>query len=69
VCRNNYMLFRKDNAMLEECHFCGSSRYKGIIKNIDRDDMWENKKDKRLPYTVAWYFTIVKNIDTYDMGA
>jgi hypothetical protein len=29
--------------MLEECHVCGTSRYKRNDKNIDEDDMGENK--------------------------
>jgi hypothetical protein len=28
ACRNYYMLFRNEDAMLEECHVCGTSRYK-----------------------------------------
>ena len=28
ACRNDYMLFCNDDAMLEECLVCGSSRYK-----------------------------------------
>jgi hypothetical protein len=53
VCRNDYMLFHNDDAMLEECHICGSSRYKGNVTNFDGDDMEENKNDKRLTTKVA----------------
>jgi hypothetical protein len=28
ACRNDCMLFHNDDAMLEECHVCGTSRYK-----------------------------------------
>jgi hypothetical protein len=56
------MLFYKDDAMLEECHVCGSSRYKQNIKNIDGDDMGENKKDSRLPAKVAWYLPIIPHL-------
>jgi hypothetical protein len=46
ACQNDWMLIRKDDAMLEECHVCVSSRYKQNVKNIDGDDMRENKKIK-----------------------
>jgi hypothetical protein len=46
ACRNDYMLFRNEDVMLEECHVCGTSRYKQNDKNIDEDDMGENKKLK-----------------------
>jgi hypothetical protein len=45
--------------MLEEWHVCRTSRYKQNDKNIDEDDMGENKKDKRVPAKVAWYFPII----------
>jgi hypothetical protein len=44
ACRNDCMLFHNEDAMLEECHICGTSRYKRNDKNIDEDDMGENKK-------------------------
>jgi hypothetical protein len=62
ACRNDCMLFLNDDAMLEECRVCGSSRYKWNVTNIDRDDMGENKKDKRLPAKVALYFPIIPHL-------
>jgi hypothetical protein len=50
------MLFRNEDAILEECRVCGTSRYKQNDKNIDEDDMGENKKVKRVPAKVPWYF-------------
>jgi hypothetical protein len=44
---------------LEECHVCGTSRYKRNDKNINEDDMEENKKVKRVLAKVAWYFPII----------
>jgi hypothetical protein len=49
ACRNNCMLFHNEAAMLEECRVCGTSRSKRNDKNIDEDDMEENKKIKRVP--------------------
>jgi hypothetical protein len=40
ACENVCMLFCKDDAMLEECHVCGSSRYKQNIKKMT----WERIK-------------------------
>jgi hypothetical protein len=28
ACQNDYMLFRNEDVMLEECRVCGTSRYK-----------------------------------------
>jgi predicted nucleic acid-binding Zn-ribbon protein len=46
ACQNHYMLFHNEDAMLEECNVCGTSRYKRNDKNIDEDDIGENKKIK-----------------------
>jgi hypothetical protein len=46
------MLFHNEDAMLEECRVCETSRYKRNDKNIDEDDMGENKKVKRVPTKV-----------------
>jgi hypothetical protein len=46
--RNNCMQFHNEYAMLEECHVCETSWYKRNDKNIDEDDMGENKKVKRV---------------------
>jgi hypothetical protein len=62
ACRNVYMLFHNENAMLEECRICGTSRYKRNDKNINEDDMGENKKVKRVPTKVAWYFPIIPRL-------
>jgi hypothetical protein len=62
ACRNNCMLFHNEAAMLEECRVCGTSRYKRNDKNIDEDDMGENKKIKRVPARVAWYFPIIPRL-------
>jgi hypothetical protein len=62
ACRNVYMLFHNENAMLEECRICGTSRYKRNDKNINEDDMGENKKVKRVPTKVAWYFPIIPHL-------
>jgi hypothetical protein len=44
------MLFCNEDAMLEECCVCETSRYKRNDKNIDEDDMGGgNKKVKRVP--------------------
>jgi hypothetical protein len=44
ACQNDCMLFCNEDAILEECRVCGTSRYKRNDKNIDEDDMGENKK-------------------------
>jgi hypothetical protein len=62
ACRNNYMLFHSEDAILEECHVCKTSRYKQNDKNIDEDDMKNNKKVKRVPAKVAWYFPIIPRL-------
>jgi hypothetical protein len=59
TCQNDCMLFRNEDAMLEECHVCGTSRYKRNDKNINEDDMGENKKVKIVPAKVAWYFPMI----------
>jgi hypothetical protein len=46
TCQNDCMLFRNKDAMLEECHVYGTSRYKRNDKNIDKNDMGANKKLK-----------------------
>jgi hypothetical protein len=38
------MLFHNDDAMLEECRVCGSSRYKRNVTNFDEDGMGRIKK-------------------------
>jgi hypothetical protein len=53
ACRNDCMLFRNKDSMFEECHVRGISRYKQIDKNIDEDDMRENKKLKE--WQVKWH--------------
>ena len=53
ACQSVCMLFYKDDAMLEECRVCGTSRYKQNDKNIDEDDMGENKKLKECQ--LRWY--------------
>jgi hypothetical protein len=62
ACRNNYMLFHSEDAILEECHVCKTSRYKQNDKNIDEDDIKNNKKVKRVPAKVAWYFPIISRL-------
>jgi hypothetical protein len=62
VCWNDCMLFRNEDAMLEECHICETSRYKWNDKNIDEDDMGENKIVKRVPAKVAWYLPIIPHL-------
>jgi hypothetical protein len=32
------------------------------MTNIDEDDMGENKKVKRVPAKVAWYFCIIPHL-------
>jgi hypothetical protein len=56
------MLFHNKDALLEECHVCRTSRYKRNDKNIDEDNMGENKKVKRVPAKVAWYFPIIPHL-------
>jgi hypothetical protein len=56
------MLYHNEDAMLEECRVCGTSQYKQNDKNIDEDDMGENKKVKRVPAKVAWYFLIILHL-------
>jgi hypothetical protein len=56
------MLFRNEYAMLEKSRVCGTSRYKRNDKNIDEDHMGENKKVKRVPAKVAWYFPIIHHL-------
>jgi hypothetical protein len=46
ACRNDCMLFHNEDAILEECRVCETSQYKQNDKNIDEDDMGENKKLK-----------------------
>jgi hypothetical protein len=60
--QNDYMLFCNEDAMLEECCVCGTSRYKRTGKNIDEDDMGENKKVKRVSAKVTWYFPIIPHL-------
>jgi hypothetical protein len=55
--RNDSMLFHNKDAMLEEYHVCGISQYKRNDKNIDEDDMRENKKVKRVSAKVTWYLS------------
>jgi hypothetical protein len=59
---NDCMLFCNEDAMLEECHVCGISQYNRNDKNIDEDDIRENKKVKRVPTKVAWYFPIISHL-------
>jgi hypothetical protein len=47
------MLFRNEDALLEECRVYRASQYTGNDKNIDEDDMGENKKVKRVSAKVA----------------
>jgi hypothetical protein len=62
ACWNDCMLFRNEDAMLEECRICETSRYKRNDKNINEDDIEENKKVKRAPAKVAWYFPIIPHL-------
>jgi hypothetical protein len=62
TCRNDCMLYHKKDAMLEECRVYGTSPYKKNDKNIDEDNMGENKKVKRVPAKVAWYFPIIPRL-------
>jgi hypothetical protein len=62
ACSNDCMLFHNEDAMMEDCHVCKTSRYKRNDKNIDEDDMGENKKDKRVPAKVAWYFPTIPRL-------
>jgi hypothetical protein len=59
ACRNDWMVFCNEDAMLEECRVCGTSRHKLNDKNIDEDDIGENKKVKRVSVKVSWYFSIM----------
>jgi hypothetical protein len=60
--RNDCMLFHNEDAMLEEYHVCRTTQYKRNDKNNDEDDMGENKKVKRVPTKVAWYFPIIPHL-------
>jgi hypothetical protein len=62
ACWNDCMLFCNEDAVLEECRVCETTRYKRNDKNIDEDDMGENKKIKRVPAKVAWYFPIIPHL-------
>jgi hypothetical protein len=62
ACRNDCILFRNKDSMFEKCHVCGISRYKQNNKNIDEDDMGENKKVKRVAGKVAWSFPIIPRL-------
>jgi hypothetical protein len=62
ACQNDCMLFRNEDAMLEECRVCGTSRYKRNDKNINEDDIGENKKVKRVPAKVTWYSPIIPHL-------
>jgi hypothetical protein len=53
ACRYDCMLFRNEDALLEECRVYRASQYTGNDKNIDEDDMGENKKVKRVSAKVA----------------
>jgi hypothetical protein len=59
---NDCILFRNEDAMLEECHVCKTSLYKRNDKIIDEDDMGENKKVERVAANVAWYFPIIPHL-------
>ena len=56
------MIFRGNDAMLEECRICGSSRYKRNVEDINDNDMREVRKDRRLPVKVACYFAIIPRL-------
>jgi hypothetical protein len=60
--QNDYMIFHNEDAMLEECRVCRTSQYKQNDKNINEDDMGENKKVKRVSAKVAWYFPIISHL-------
>jgi hypothetical protein len=62
ACQNDCMLFHNEDAILEEFRIYGTSRYKQNDKNIDEDDMGENKKVKRVSAKVAWYFLIIPHL-------
>jgi hypothetical protein len=62
TCRNDCMLFRNEGTILEECRVCRTLRYKQNGKNIDEGDKGENKKVKRVPAKVAWYFPIIPHL-------
>jgi hypothetical protein len=47
---------------LEEYCLYETSQYKRNGKNIDEDDMGENKIVKRVPAKVAWYFPIIPHL-------
>jgi hypothetical protein len=47
ACRNDCTLFHNEDAMLEEFRVCRTSRYKQYDRNVDEDDMGENKKVKK----------------------
>jgi hypothetical protein len=59
ACQNDCMLSHNKDAILEECRVCGTSRYKRNDKNINEDDMEENKKVKRVSAKMAWYLPII----------
>ena len=61
ACRKDCMLFRNDDANLDECRICGSSRYKRS-DNIDGSKMGENNKVKKVPAKVAWYFLVIPRL-------
>jgi hypothetical protein len=62
ACQNDYRLFHNEDAMLKECRVCGTSWYKRNDKNIDENDIGENKKVKRVSAKVAWYFPIITRL-------
>jgi hypothetical protein len=62
ACQNDCMLFHNEDAMLEKCRICRTSRYKRNDKNIDEDDMGEDKKVKTVLAKVAWYFPIIPRL-------
>jgi hypothetical protein len=62
ACQNECILYHNEDAMLGECRVCETSWYKRNDKNIDEDDMGENKKVKRVPAKVAWYFPIIPHL-------
>ena len=53
-------MFRGENEDLDNCSECGMSRYKRRKDNgDDGEDSMDERKKKRTPRKVAWYFPLV----------
>jgi hypothetical protein len=66
ACRNDCMLFWKDNKDLESCVKCGQSKWKDEV-NLDEDGQPISSSKKR-PVKVLWWFPIISRLQKLFMS-